>query len=58
MPEMANVKLDVYDNKRNSLTSIANAMNAPPVIFVANIRYSGDTESTVLSDNFNSASPI
>lgn len=57
MPEMAKVKLDVYDSSRNSLTSIANAMNAPPVIVIANITTSDDTESDALSDNFNSASP-
>lgn len=59
MPDMASVKLDVYDNNKNSLTSIANAINAPPVIFIANIIPSGDNESDdAVSDNFSSASPV
>lgn len=57
MLEMANVKLDVCDNNINSLISIANAMNAPHVIFRAKKIPLGDTESPAPSDNFNKASP-
>lgn len=35
IPATDNVKLDVYDKTRNSLISIANARNAPIVIFVS-----------------------
>lgn len=58
MPEIASVKLDVYDNNRNSLTSIANATNAPDVIFIANKMPVVDAdESDEESDNLNSVSP-
>lgn len=57
MPEIAKVKLDVYDNKRNSLISIANAINAPNVIFMAKKTPSGDTEESDVSESFSKASP-
>lgn len=55
---IASVKLDVYDNSKNSLISIANAINAPPVNFNAIKIALGDTESLTVSDNFNNASPV
>lgn len=56
---MARVKLDVYDNRRNSLISIANAMNAPQVSLNAKVRPVGASGSTLTeSDNCHNASPI
>lgn len=56
---MASVKLDVYDNNRNSLISIANAMNAPQVSLNAKKTPLGVTESlTDASDNCHNASPF
>lgn len=58
MFEMASVKLDVCDNNKNSLISIANAINAPHVIFNAKKIPLCDTVSALVpSDNFNNASP-
>ena len=54
---MAKVKLDVYDNSRNSLISIANAINAPQVSLNAKNRPFGVTESLTVSDNSHNASP-
>lgn len=36
MPATDSVKLDVYDKTKNSLISIAKAINAPIVIFISN----------------------
>lgn len=58
MPEIANVKLDVYDKSKNSLTSKANAINAPDVILNAKNITSVDTdESDAESESFNNVSP-
>lgn len=56
---MASVKLDVYDNNRNSLISIANAMNAPQVSLNAKVKPVGVTGSMFTgSDNCHNAWPI
>lgn len=58
IPDIDNVKLDVYDSNINSLTSIANAINAPAVILVAKITASGDNNPVDDgSDSFNNSSP-
>lgn len=54
---MDRVKLDVYANNKNSLTSIANAINAPAVTLIAKTIASDENVSDFCSDNFQRASP-
>lgn len=58
IPDIDSVKLDVCDNKRNSLISIANAIIAPQVIFNANETTSNGINSDDVSDNLRSSPPI
>lgn len=55
IPEIASVKLDVYDSNKNSLISIANARNAPQVTLIPNS--TAYDELSIVSESFNSPSP-
>lgn len=48
MPATDSVKLDVYDKTKNSLISIAKAINAPIVIFISNTVASDSMEFGIL----------
>lgn len=48
MPATDNVKLDVCDKTKNSLISIAKAINAPIVIFISNKTTSDRGESGIV----------
>lgn len=58
IPAIESVKLDVYDSSKNSLISMANAMNAPAVAWTTKYILSGESpESDSVSKNSKSEYP-